>query len=78
MDGKINPFEHPPVYEYAQILTKGDLMAIKYGYYLQYRNTPCFKFLTRLKYVIGVAIINDLLNYLYNGKKGNTFDEKRG
>lgn len=57
-----------PVFEYDQVLTAHDLFAIRNGYIYQFRNLPWYKFSSRLKFLTGIGVCNEMLHWLAHGK----------
>jgi hypothetical protein len=65
---EINPFEHRPLYDENQVITIYDLNAVRNGYIYRYNSTRWYRLYDRLKYLIGVAVCNELLHWLVHGK----------
>lgn len=65
MDRQIDP---RPVFEYDQVLTAQDLFGIRNGYLYQYQATPWYRFQTRLKFLIGIGVLNEMMHWMAHGK----------
>lgn len=57
-----------PVFEYDQVLTIPDLVAIRNGYAYQFDHTPRWKVWPRLQFYIAIGVLNSLLEWIGNQK----------
>lgn len=70
--------EKPPVpqlYREEHVLTTNDLIGVRNGYVLQYLQTPSWHLWRRLKFQLGVGVIDSLMIYLRDGKVAKTTQE---
>lgn len=63
-----NPPDPRPVFEADQVLTVYDILAIKNGYWYQYRHTPWYHFTKRYQFRAAVGVCNEMLHWLAHGK----------
>lgn len=68
MNDEINPFAHPPVFRYSEVMTLADLDAIKYGYLHQWETTPWYKPIKKFQYLVAIGTMNSLFAWLKDGK----------
>lgn len=64
----VNPFAHPPIFRYEEVLTVADLDAIKHGYIHQYTQAAWYHPIEKFKYLAAIGTINSLFQWLCDGK----------
>jgi hypothetical protein len=66
-----NPPDPRPVYEYDQVITIPDILALRNGYIYQYQNTRWYEVERRWRLRAGLMFCNEILHWLYHGKPRN-------
>jgi hypothetical protein len=64
-----------PVYEYDQVITIRDLIAIRNGYVYQYGLLPWYKAYKKWMFRVGIGVCSELMHWLSTGKNGRTEKE---
>lgn len=57
------------LYEYARIVTMDDLESIQNGYYYQMMDCKWYQLFKKLKFMVGIATIDGIINWVKKGKK---------
>jgi len=57
-----------PVFEYDQVLTVHDLLAIRNGYWYQFESTSKWRVWRRTQFYIAIGVLNSLLIWIKNRK----------